>query len=91
MELNEEPLWNSLNEAADRLAYFKAELNMLHPIREGNGRTIRIFLHAYVMSSGIEWSYETLESEKFLHAMIQSVTDLKSLREVFLETFLYVG
>ncbi|PIC63437.1 hypothetical protein CSV79_11625 [Sporosarcina sp. P13] len=90
MELNEEPLWNSLNEAADRLAYFKAELNMLHPFREGNGRTIRIFLHAYAISRGIEWSYETLESEKYLHAMIQSVTDLESLREVFLETIQYV-
>ncbi|WP_143560365.1 Fic family protein [Sporosarcina sp. P17b] len=57
-----------MNEAADRLAYCKAELNMLHPLREGNGRTIRIFLHA----------------------MIQSVTDLKSIRELFLETIQYV-
>ncbi len=29
-ELNEEPAWKSLEEAASRLAYFKAELNMLH-------------------------------------------------------------
>ncbi|GKV67483.1 MULTISPECIES: Fic/DOC family protein [Sporosarcina] len=91
MELNEEPLWNSLNEAADRLAYFKTELNMLHPFREGNGRTIRIFLYAYAMDRGIEWAYETLEREKYIQAMIQSVTDLKLLKELFLETIQYIG
>lgn len=91
LELNEEPFWNSLEEAADRLAYFKAELNMLHPFREGNGRTIRIFLHAYAIERGIEWAYETLESEKYLQAKIQSVTDLGALREVFLETIQYIG
>lgn len=91
LELNEEPFWNSLEEAADRLAYLKAKLNMLHPFHEGNGRTIRIFLHAYAIERGIEWAYETLESEKYLQAMIQSVTDLGALREVFLETIQYIG
>src|SRR5699024_2620494 len=43
-QLKTESPWRSLDEAAGRLAYFKSELNMLHPFREGNGRTIRIFL-----------------------------------------------
>jgi len=90
LQLNEEPFWNSLEEAANRLAYFKSELNMLHPFREGNGRTIRIFLHAYAMKRGIEWAYETMESGKYIHAMIQSVIDLDALRNVFIETIQYL-
>lgn len=90
LKLNEEPFWNALEEAADRLAYFKAELNMLHPFREGNGRTIRIFLHAYAFDREIEWAYETLDSEKYLQAMIQSVIDLGELKEVFLKTIQYI-
>lgn len=90
LQLNEEPFWNSLEEAANRLAYFKSELNMLHPFREGNGRTIRIFLHAYAMKRGIEWAYETIESEKYIQAMIQSVIDLDALRNLFIETIQYM-
>lgn len=90
LQLNEEPFWNSLDEAANRLAYFKSELNMLHPFREGNGRTIRIFLHAYAMKRGIEWAYEAIESEKYIQAMIESVIDLGALRKIFLETIEYI-
>ncbi|NLJ71746.1 MAG: hypothetical protein GX333_01885 [Syntrophomonadaceae bacterium] len=33
-----------LDELCERLAYYKAELNMIHPFRDGNGRTIREFI-----------------------------------------------
>lgn len=85
-ELNEEPAWQSLEEAATRLAYFKAELNMLHPFREGNGRTIRIFLYAYALSRNIEWAYETMNRDKYIQAMIQSVVHLDALTQLFMET-----
>ena len=42
-ELQHDDPWETKQQAAERLAYFKAELNMLHPFRESNGRTIRIF------------------------------------------------
>lgn len=32
------------DEMAKKLAYYMAELNVLHPFREGNGRTIREFI-----------------------------------------------
>lgn len=88
-EIKEEPSWQSLDEAAERLAYFKSELNMLHPFREGNGRTIRIFLRAFAMKQGIEWSYEKIENEEYLKAMVQSVIDVEPLRKLFLETIQY--
>ena len=85
-ELDEEPTWHSLEEAASRLAYFKSELNMLHPFREGNGRTIRIFIHAYATARGFEWAYETIDRERYMRAMIQSVIDLSELSQLFFDT-----
>ena len=40
----------SKEEMAKKLAYYMSELNVLHPFREGNGRTIREFIRqlAYV-------------------------------------------
>lgn len=63
---------------------------MLHPFREGNGRTIRVFLHAYAMKRGIEWAYETIENKEYIQAMIQSVIDLDALRNIFIETIQYM-
>ena len=41
---------SSKEEMAKKLAYYMSELNVLHPFREGNGRTIREFIRqlAYV-------------------------------------------
>ena len=89
-ELNEEPSWNSLKEAANRLAYFKSELNMLHPFREGNGRTTRIYMRAYTLKRGIDWSYETIDRDRYMQAMIQSVVDVGALEELFIDTIKYI-
>ncbi|MCJ7842298.1 Fic family protein [Lederbergia sp. NSJ-179] len=88
-QLNKEPSWKSLQEAANRLAYFKSELNMLHPFREGNGRTIRIFIHHFAFSRGIKWEYEKMDREMYLRAMIHSVTNLEPLRQIFIDTISY--
>lgn len=36
----------------DKLSYFLGELNMIHPFREGNGRTQRIFLKQLMKNNG---------------------------------------
>ena len=85
-EMHREPDWNSLQEAAQRLAYFKAELNMLHPFREGNGRSIRIFVHQWAKSKGYYWAFEHLQQDAYLKAMIQSVVTSEELERLFLHT-----
>ncbi|MFJ8263363.1 Fic/DOC family protein [Rummeliibacillus sp. NPDC094406] len=85
-QIIDEAPWNSLDNTAKRLAFFKSELNMLHPFREGNGRTIRIFLRAFALSKGIIWSYDHIDREYYLKAMIHSVTNNALLEELFLET-----
>ena len=89
-QLQKEARWNSLEEAANRLAYYKSELNMLHPFRKGNDRTIRIFIHAFAKSRGVEWSYETMDREKYLNVMIRATHDTQPLQQLFFETISYI-
>lgn len=85
-EMQQEPKWETLDEAAKRLAYFKAELNLLHPFREGNGRSIRIFIHDFAKSRGYEWQFEHLQQDSYLKAMIQSVLTSDELEQLFKDT-----
>ena len=83
-EMNSEPVWDRLDIAAKRMAYYKAEINMLHPFREGNGRTIRLFLQAYANSKGFEWTYTFSTRDEYMKAVIQSVTDLDLLIQYYM-------
>jgi len=49
---------NTKDEIAKKLALIHNEFNIIHPFREGNGRTIRLFLDLIVVSIGydpIDW------------------------------------
>ncbi|WP_052000851.1 hypothetical protein [Gracilibacillus boraciitolerans] len=59
---------------------------MLLTFREGNGRTIRIFIHNYALSQGFQWHFEQINREHYMKAMIQSVTNLQALTQLFMET-----
>lgn len=37
LQKNNEPTWSSINQAANRLAYYKSEMNMLHPLEREMG------------------------------------------------------
>ncbi len=58
---------------------------MFHPFREGNGKTKKIFLHAYAKNQSIEWSYEEMDSSTCVRAMVDSVIDIASLKELYLK------
>lgn len=85
-QFDNEPDWDNLEYAAKRLAYFKSELNMLHPFREGNGRTIRIFLQSFAKSKGFLWTYDKINREEYMQAMIRSVTSEDLLEKLLLDT-----
>jgi len=89
-QLNNEPTWTTINQAANRLAFYKSELNMLHPFREGNGRTIRIFVQAYALSKGVNWNFTNIDKEIYLNAMIQSVTNTELLERLFFNTIEFI-
>ena len=85
-ELSHEPDWPTIEVAAKRLAHFKSELNMLHPFREGNGRSIRIFLEKYAKTKRIRWHYGNMNREQYIEAMIRAQAHTDILERIFLDT-----
>lgn len=65
---------NSNNDVSQKLAIIHNEFNVIHPFREGNGRTIRLFLDLVVSNLGynpIDWS--KTPNKDYLKACIQGV------------------
>ncbi|HBC76736.1 MAG TPA: cell filamentation protein Fic [Candidatus Wallbacteria bacterium] len=52
-----------------RLAHYMAELNMLHPFCEGNGRAIREFIRELALGCGYEVNWYVLDKSQLLTAM----------------------
>lgn len=82
-------LANKISDAfIDAAATFLAELNAIHPFREGNGRTELAFLHLLSLKAGHPLLLEKLHPTRFLAAMIGSfdgdigplVRELRTLR-----------
>jgi cell filamentation protein, protein adenylyltransferase len=65
-ELAEERLLRGLprHEFVDRLTHYYAELNAVHPFREGNGRTQRAFLGQLAHEAGYHIAWERLGGER---------------------------
>lgn len=71
----------SKEEVVDFLAYVMAELNIIHPFIEGNGRVIREFIREYADWLGFKIFWERLSKFKLIDSMIKSVfsgSDLKA-------------
>jgi cell filamentation protein, protein adenylyltransferase len=60
------------NSFAARAAHFLAELNAIHPFREGNGRTQLSFLTLLAEQADHPLRLERLDPQKFLAAIIKS-------------------
>ena len=64
---------------SERLAYYLSELNVLHPYREGNGRTIREFLRELALKNGYVLNIKKVAPKEFLNASIKSIVDTSEL------------
>lgn len=63
----------SLEQFCEKLAEHYAEFNMLHPFREGNGRTQRILFDMIAAHSGYQVSWGEIERDEWLYANQQGV------------------
>lgn len=63
----------------DNLAYVMAELNIIHPFREGNGRSVREFIRLMAKRVGCDLNWGSIDKEKLLEASILSVDNYKVL------------
>ena len=71
----------SVGKFAERLAYYLAEINALHPFREGNGRAQREFIRQLAFQSNYFLSYVGITSEEMIEASKASLKRDYSLFE----------
>lgn len=69
----------SKEDLTQRLAYYLSELNVLHPFREGNGRTIREFIRELALKNGYVLNLSNVSPSDFLKASIKSIVDTTDL------------
>lgn len=72
----------------DRLAHYYAEINKLHPFREGNGRATREFIGQLARAAGYELDQTRIDNDKGewnLAAKRSFVGDLQAVKEIFRE------
>lgn len=69
-------------ELPERLAYYMAEINVLHPFREGNGRTQREFIRSLALFNGYDLSWKRVEPDALLAASIRSITNTTELAKL---------
>ena len=79
----------SHDEFVEEIVDFYCVTNSLHPFREGNGRTQRVFLTQLIRNAGYEINFADMDTDLLMIATIQStqgVTDL--LKQIFTESIL---
>ena len=67
--------WEGLSaqELAGQAAYYLGEVNALHPFREGNGRTQRIFIDQLVREYGHQFQWGHIKQHEMLDASIATM------------------
>ena len=71
-------------EFAAELADFYNTLNMIHPFREGNGRTQRLFFSLWLRDIGYEFDFTSIDQDLFMIATIKAAQGvLDDLAELF--------
>lgn len=68
----------------NKLTELYNELNMLHPFREGNGRTLRLFITLLVRNTGRDISFADCDNDLLMIATIKAAQgDLSLLKSIF--------
>ena len=63
---------NSLQDFATRAAHYIADINAVHPFREGNGRCQLTLLDILMQVAGLEMVEDEIDEAEFMEAMIAS-------------------
>ncbi len=73
-------------EMGKRLAFYLGELNMIHPFREGNGRTQRIFIEQLCLNNGrFEIDFTEITKEEMIAASVRSANASNDMLEELIE------
>src|SRR5574344_967033 len=75
-DLNVEELKKlSFEEFIKKISYYMTELNIIHPFREGNGRTIREFIRQIMLECGYQINFSNINYDEILEASRRAVLD----------------
>ncbi len=58
----------ALEQYTERLAHYFSEINILHPFREGNGRTERVFISQLAAKAKYRLAWERMDADENLRA-----------------------
>ena len=64
------------------LSHVMAELNIIHPCREGNGRSIREFIRCMAQVYGLTLNWGNADQDTMMDAAIASVYDDMAFCEI---------
>ena len=67
----------------EKLVDLFADINALHPFREGNGRTTREFIRQLALKNGYKLNLKKVMPEEVLNASIESIVDTNHLEKIF--------
>lgn len=65
-----------------KFSYYTAEINIMHPFREGNGRTTREFIRCLANEAGYTIDYSKMNKDELLKALIKSTDEITDLQRV---------
>ncbi|MBQ3736747.1 MAG: putative adenosine monophosphate-protein transferase Fic [Candidatus Methanomethylophilaceae archaeon] len=60
-----------MEDMASRLAYYLCEINAIHPFREGNGRTQRLFVKQLAFDAGYYLDFTGISDEEMINASVR--------------------
>ena len=75
------------DEFIENLSDFYGVINMIHPFREGNGRTQRVFFAQLIRNAGYEINFSEIDTDLLMIATIQAAGGVDdSLKAIFRES-----
>lgn len=71
-------------EMITKLSYYLSELNAMHPFREGNGRTQRVFIEYLAHTAGYYVDFSKVSSKEMIEASADSILcDYRKMENIF--------
>lgn len=67
------------------LSYIMSELNVIHPFREGNGRSIRELIRCMALNYGFSLDWSLVNRNTMLNAAVRSVVDSMAFRDIIVK------
>lgn len=77
-DLKKQEFWHEL-------AGFKAEINIIHPFRDGNGRCIRKLVEDIALNAGYLLYFEKFDYHEYIQAMAKSVINCSDLETLIIK------